>query len=345
MQDNIFVLPSRHVAAPRSAPNDLPAQLTPLIGREQEIQRACALLRQPEVRLLTLTGPGGVGKTRLSLKVAMGLPDDFADGLCFISLAPISDPDLLIPAIAQTLGLREAGDRPLLEQLKAYLQDQHLLLLLDNFEQVVDAAPKLADLLVFCPKLKMLVTSRAVLRIYGEQEFPIPPLAVPDLTQLPEGEDCTQYASVMLFLQRAQAIQPDFQLTGDNIRTIAEICARLDGLPLAIELAAARMKLLHPQALLARLGHRLPLLTGGAQNMPLRQQTLHNTIAWSYNLLDAGEQRLFRRLSVFVDGCTLEAIEFLCNALDNGATQVLDGVESLMNKSLLPQAVSMGNES
>ena len=323
----------------------MPTFLTSFIGREQEVAAACALLRQPEVRLLTLTGPGGVGKTRLSLKVAMGLLDDFADGLCFISLAPISDPDLLIPAIAQTLGLREAGDRPLLEQLKAYLQDQHLLLLLDNFEQVVDAAPKLADLLVFCPKLKMLVTSRAVLRIYGEQEFPIPPLAVPDLTQLPEGEDCTQYASVMLFLQRAQAIQPDFQLTGDNIRTIAEICARLDGLPLAIELAAARMKLLHPQALLARLGHRLPLLTGGAQNMPLRQQTLHNTIAWSYNLLDAGEQRLFRRLSVFVDGCTLEAIEFLCNALDNGAAHVLDGVESLMNKSLLQQAASEGNES
>ncbi|MFL5652582.1 MAG: protein kinase domain-containing protein [Ktedonobacteraceae bacterium] len=329
---------------PRST-RKMPISLTSFIGREQEVAAACALLRQPEVRLLTLTGTGGVGKTRLGLEVATSLLDDFADGVSFVPLAPVNDPDLVIPAIAQTLGLREAGDRPLQEQLKAYLQDQHRLLLLDNFEQVVAAALQLADLLVSCRELKILVTSRAVLRIYGEHEFPVLPLAVPDLTQLPEGEDFMQYASVMLFLERSQAIKPDFQLTRANARVIAEICARLDGIPLAIELAAARMKLLHPQALLARLEHRLQLLTGGAQNIPLRQQTLHNTIAWSYNLLNADEQRLFRRISVFVDGCTLEAIEFLCDTLDHGATQVLDGVESLMNKSLLQQGVSMGNES
>src|SRR5207248_308742 len=206
--------------------------------------------------------------------------------------------------------------------------DKRLLLLLDNFEQGVAAAAGLAELLASCPGLKMLVTSRAVLHLHGEHEFPVPPLALPDLNDLPQSQTLSQYAAVALFLERAQAARPDFELTPTNGRAIAEICVRLDGLPLAIELAAARIKLLSPQALLARLEHRLQILTGGARNVPVRQQTIRNTIAWSYNLLDEQEQRLFRRLSVFVGGCTLEAIEAVCTALDesHGATDILDGV-------------------
>src|SRR6266568_827031 len=284
---------------------NLPAQLTSLIGRAHELQALCTLLRQAEVRLVTLTGTGGVGKTRLSLQVATDLLDDFADGVCFVSLASISNPDLVTATIAQTLGIQEAGEQSVAELLHAYVRDKRLLLLLDNFEQIAEAAPRLVDLLVGCPGLKILVTSRAVLHIRGEHEFPVPPLALPDLTHLPEGEALAQYAAVALFLECAQTARPDLQLTPANTRTIAEICVRLDGLPLAIELAAARIKLLSPQALLARLEHRLQVLTSGARDVPVRQQTLRNTLAWSYDLLDAQEQRLFRRLSVFVGGYTL----------------------------------------
>src|SRR5713101_10036767 len=321
--------------------HNLPAQLTPLIGRRQEVAEVWALLQRPEVRLVTLTGLGGVGKTRLSLQVATDLLDDFADGVCFVPLAPISDPDLVVPTIAQALGIKEIGERLLLDLLKAYIRDKHLLLLLDNFEQVLLAVPELSNLLADCPQLKALVTSRAVLHIRGEHEFPVPPLALPDLTHLPESEMLSQYAAVALFLERAKAVRPDFQLTPANSHAIAEICVRLDGLPLAIELAAARIKLLPPQALLARLGQRLAVLTGGAKDVPARQQTLRNTIEWSYQLLDAQEQQLFRRLSAFVGGCTLEATEAVCDALDNnnGAVSVLDGVASLIDKSLLQQTV------
>src|SRR5437016_2316303 len=210
---------------------NLPAQLTSLIGREQEVVAACTLLQRPEVRLLTLTGTGGVGKTRLGLQVATDLLDNFVDGVCFVSLAPIREPELVIPAIVQTLGLWEPGDRSLLEHLKAYLQEKHLLLLLDNFEHIVVVAPVLVELLLACPRLKMLVTSRAVLHIQGEYEFLVPPLAVPDLKQPPEIEVLVQYAAVALFIQHAQAMKPDFQMSKVNAHAIAEICVRLDGLP------------------------------------------------------------------------------------------------------------------
>ncbi len=324
--------------------HNLPAQPTPLIGREQEVAAVCTLLHRPEVRLVTLTGTGGVGKTRLGLQVAADLLDDFADGVYFVPLAPISNSDLVVPSIAQTLGIKEAGERSLLDLLQAYVQDKHLLLLLDNFEQVVTAAPWLADLLAVCPHLKILVTSRAVLHIRAEHEFPVPPLALPDLTHLPESEALSQYAAVALFLQCAKTARPNFQVTPANTRTIAEICIRLDGLPLAIELAGARIKLLPPQALLTRLEHRLQVLTSGARDAPVRQQTLRNTLAWSYDLLNAEEQRLFRRLSVFARGCPLEAVEGLYTALGEMPTYVLDGVASLIDKSLLRQIEQEGEE-
>jgi predicted ATPase/DNA-binding CsgD family transcriptional regulator len=324
--------------------HNLPASVTPLIGREQEVAAACALLQRPEVRELTLTGTGGIGKTRLGLEVARELLEAFTDGVYFVPLASISDPTFVVATIAQALGIREARERPLLDLLKTFLQDKHLLLLLDNFEQVVAAAPVLSDLLAGCPHLKIVVTSRVVLHIQGEHEFPVPPLTLPDLAHLPENEALVQYPAVVLFLKRARAIKPGFVVTSANARVITEICARLDGLPLAIELAAVRIKLLPPQALLQRLEHRLQVLTSGTQDVPARQQTLRNTIAWSYQLLDAQEQRLFRRLCVFSGGCTLEAIESICGTPDDGALPVLERVAALIDKSLLQQMEPEGEE-
>jgi predicted ATPase/class 3 adenylate cyclase/DNA-binding CsgD family transcriptional regulator len=322
-----------------SRPNNLPVQPTALIGREKEVAALLHLLQREEVRLLTLTGPGGTGKTRLGLQVAAELIDMFSDGVYFVNLAPISDQDLVVPTIAQTLDVKEIAGQSLLNQLKASLHWKHLLLLLDNFEQVVDAAMDVAGLLAACPNLKVMVTSRMTLHMRGEQEFPVSPLALPDTQHLPDLVELPQYDAVALFVSRAQATKPKFQLTASNAPAIAEICVRLDGLPLAIELAAARIKLLPPQALLARLGQRLVVLTSGPRDTPARQQTLRNTIAWSYNLLEAQEQRLFRLLSVFVGGCTLEAIEVVCTALETStpAMSTLDGVASLIDKSILQQ--------
>src|SRR5260370_13243240 len=348
MLNNIYMLPTREPSEPKkTAPHHRPTELTPLIGRHQEVAAACSLLRRSQVRLLTLTGTGGVGKTRLALEVATALGEDFADGVSSVPLAPISDPDLVIPTIAQALGIREGGARSFLDLLQAFLRHKHLLLLLDNFEQVLPAASQLMELLAACPDLKLLVTSRAVLHVQGEQEFPVSPLALPNLKQLPEPEVLSDYAALALFLQRAQAVMPTFQLTEANARAIAEICVHLDGLPLAIELAAARVRLWRTEALLARLSQRLAVLTGGAQDVPARQQTLRDTIAWSYDLLTAQEQRLFRCLSVFVGGFTLEeagAVSKLSNETEPGAVSTLDVVGALLDKSLLLQSKQEGKE-
>ncbi len=327
-----------------SSPNNLPLQPTPFIGREKEVNAVQPLLLRDEVRLLTLTGPGGTGKTRLGLQVAAQLSDHFADGVFFVNLAPISDSTFVVPAIAGTLGLKETGEQPLHDLLQASLQDRQLLLLLDNFEQVLGAAEHVADLLAACPRLKVLVTSRAVLHVRGEQEFAVPPLAVPSPTHVPDLVALSQYEAVALFISRAQAVKPDFQVTHANALAVAEICAHLDGLPLAIELAAARVKLLPPQALLARLDQPLAVLTSRERDRPSRQQTLRNTIAWSYHLLDADEQRLFRRLSVFAGGCRLSAIEAMCSTLGDQVEPALDTVASLLDKSLLQQTEQEGEE-
>src|SRR6266516_4775935 len=327
-----------------SRPNNLPVQFTRLIGREQEVAAVQHLLQREDVHLVTLTGPGGTGKTRLGVQVAAESSDLFPDGVYFVNLAPISDAEFVVPAIAQTLGVREVADQSLPECLQEELQQKQVLLLLDNFEQVVSAALQVTDLLVACPKLKLLVTSREVLRVRAEHEFAVPPLALPDPTHLRDLAALSHYAAVTLFIQRAQAVKLSFQVTPANARTIAEICVRLDGLPLAIELAAARVKLFPLQALLARLDQRLQVLTSGARDAPRRQQSLRNTIAWSYDLLHAEEQQLFRRLSVFVGGCTLEAIEAVCSVLDAGVVSVLSGIASLIDKSLLQQTEQEGEE-
>ncbi len=318
--------------------HNLPVQPTSLIGRAQEVTTIQHLLRREDVRLLTLTGPGGIGKTRLGLQVAAALSETFTDGVYFVNLAPLSDPTLVVSAIAQTMGILEMGGQLLLERLKEHLQQQQVLLLLDNFEQVVGAAVQVAGLLSACPQLKVLVTSREVLHVRAEHEFAVPPLALPDPRHLADLAALAQYEAVALFLERARATKPDFQLTATNARAIAEICARLDGLPLAIELAAARIKLLPPQVLLARLGQRLVVLTSRTQDMPARHQTLRHTIAWSYDLLNAQEQHLFRRLAVFVGGWTLEAVEAVSTAVADTDADMLEGMAFLLDKSLLPLA-------
>ena len=357
---------------PPAPPTNLPAQPTPLVGREREVAAVLARLREPGVRMVTLTGPGGTGKTRLALAAAEALLERFPDGTYFVDLAPLRDAARVTDAIAQTLGLRETGDEPLRDVLVRYLQRRALLLVLDNFEHVLAAAAQVADLLAACPTLQVLVTSRAPLRLRWEHEIRVPPLAVPGAVSsrqpavgggnaahgerpaLLESEELLEYAAVRLFVERARATGSGFVLDREDTVTVAEICRRLDGLPLAIELAAARTRFLPPEALLPRLGGaygRTPLqiLTGGARDTPARQQTLRDTIAWSYDLLRAEEQDLFRCVGVFAGGCTMEAAAAVFAA--GGTSQegphpddVLDLLAALIESSLLLQESGAGGE-
>jgi predicted ATPase/transcriptional regulator with XRE-family HTH domain len=355
-------LVSSHGAPPGQLPGfdsalryPLPVPLTPLIGRSRDVASVCAALQRADVRLLTLLGPPGVGKTRLSLQVASDLRAAFPTGVCFVALAPIRDPDLVPAIIARALDVHEAGDRPLVESLQAYLRDKQLLLVLDNIEQVVAAAPVITELLAGAPDLKVLSTSRIALHLSGEHEYAVPALELPDLLHLPSVEALIECPAVALFQARAQAVQPNFVVSGANAQAVAAICHRLDGLPLVIELAATRSKVFTPEALLARLDQRLPLLSSGARDLPPRQQTLRSAIAWSYDLLSAAEQTLFERLGVFGGGCTFEAAEAICGSWELGVgswgdeaatptpisqlpTPMLDGLTSLIDQSLVQQA-------
>lgn len=303
-----------------SSPTNLPAQPTPLVGREVELAELRRLLRLPDVRLVTLTGPGGTGKTRLALQVAAELLETFAAGVYFVALAPIRDPSLVLPETAATLGLREQAGQSIEETLAEYLRDKELLLLLDNLEQLVDAAPRLAELLASVPRLKLLVTSRSPLRIAAERQYPLETLADDD--------------ALGLFVARAQAVRPDFALDGRR-DTIVEICNRLDNLPLAIELAASRVRVVPAETILARLERRLKVLTGGARELPERQQTLRAAIDWSYELLSTDERMLFRHLAVFAGGWTLDAAGALCDPLPDLSLDVFDGMTSLVDRSLV----------
>ncbi|MFN8474704.1 MAG: tetratricopeptide repeat protein [Anaerolineae bacterium] len=316
-------------------PNNLPAQLTTLVGRERETAAIANLLARERVRLVTLIGAGGAGKTRVGLQVGADLIDVFEHGVYFVPLAPVSDPGLFFPAIAATLGLREEGTRPLRDTVADYLRDKRLLLILDNFEQLMPAAPHVADMLTACPEISALVTSRSLLRIRGEREFEIPPMRVPVLGSLPSAEHLLDYDAVRLFVERAQAVQEGFWVTPENRRAVAEICSRLDGLPLAIELAAARIKLMAPDTLLARLSSRLKTLTGGPRDLPARQQTIRNTIAWSHDLLNDEERVIFRRLSIFTGGFTLDAAEAVCAGVGELDVDTLDGITALVDNSLV----------
>jgi predicted ATPase/DNA-binding SARP family transcriptional activator len=353
--------------SPSHPAHNLPAQTTPLIGREAELAQLADLLQQPTYRLITLSGPGGIGKTRLALQVAAELLDDFADGVCFVALAPITDPALVVPAIAMALGVQESPAQPLLKSLTVYLRAKQLLLVLDNVEQVSAAAPFIAELLGAASQLTVLVTSREVLCLYGEHEFPVPPLSLPDVRRLPALLDLNQYEAVRLFVARAQAVHPDFAVTDETAPAVAEICQRLDGLPLAIELAAARIRLLSLQAMLQRLDSPLTFLTGGRRDLPARHQTLRATIDWSYNLLPTGEQQLLAQLAVFMGGWTITAaaavlsFEFtvLSSKADNSKLKtmpssaakgqnseldILDGLEALVAKSLVRRQPAGGQE-
>ena len=296
------------------------------------------------MRLVTLTGPGGIGKTRLSVQVTAELVEAFPDGVWLVRLSRLTDPALVLPTIAQTLGLKEQGSHSMADLLRTHLAQKRLLLLLDNVEQVVGAAPEVAGLLAASPGLKVLATSRVPLHLRGEREYALGPLPLPDPGHLPAAQELSQYAAVALFIERAQETKPDFAVTSANAPAIAAICARLDGLPLAIELAAARVRVLPPEALLARLSAQLSaqlqLLTGGARDLEVRQQTMRATIAWSEDLLAPSERVLFRRLAVFVGGCTLEAADAVCAAPEGAeplGQDVLDGLSTLVEQSLVQQ--------
>ena len=323
------------------APNNLPVQLTSFIGRKKELAEARALLDR--TRLLTLVGPGGTGKSRLSLELAAEVMDAFGDGVWFVRLAPLTDPALVASTIAGTLGLVVPPSRTPLQHLVEHLRGKRVLLVIDNFEQVVAAATDVAEILRECPGVKVMVSTRIVLRVSGEQEYPVPPLALPDPKDVPDVEELARSEAIQLFVERARAARPDFMLTQENARAVVGIVAQLDGLPLAIELAAARVKILTPQAIMERLGSGLGLLQSSARDLPARQATLQGAIAWSYDLLDTGLRRLFQQLSVFRGGAALEQIEAVCGPAGEIGRDVLDGVAELVDQSLL-RRVESGSE-
>ncbi len=323
-----------------ATPNNLPTRLTTFLGRDREIRDVGDLL--VDHRLVTLTGPGGTGKTRLSLEVATGALRHYPDGVYFVELASITDPALVPSTIAQSLSLPDRGGRTTMDRLIDHIGEKRMLVVLDNFEQVLGAATSVNDLLRASPNLALLVSSRSALHLSGEQEYPVPPLGVPDPAHLPSLAMLSQYEAVALFIERARAVKPAFEVTNENAPAVAEICVRLDGLPLAIELAAARIRVLTPQAMLARIGDRLGLLSGGARDLPERQQTLRGAIAWSHDMLDETDRALFAGLSVFVGGAGLDAIESVCG--DEVTGEVLEALESLVEKSLVRQAEGVSGD-
>ena len=323
-------------------PSNLPPQVTSFIGRAREVEEASALVRRSH--LVTLTGPGGTGKTRLALVVAERLTAEFPGGAFFVDLSALAEPSLIPTTVAQALGVREEAARPILESLEAHLRDLRVLVVLDNLEQLVKGASVIGQLLQAAPRLAILVTSREVLHLRGEQEYPVPPLDVPDPAHLPPLEAFSQYDAVALFIQRAQAVRPDFRVDNENAPAVAAICARLDGLPLAIELAAARVKLFAPEAILSRLENRLTLLTSPTRDIPERQRTLRGAIDWSHDLLDPTEQALFRRLAIFVGGFSLDSAQAVCNVDGEFGIDMLDALAAFVDKSLLRQAEGPAGE-
>ena len=314
-------------------PNNLPTQLTSFVGREAEVREVRRLLKNS--RLLTLTGPGGTGKTRLALQAAAEVSADFPDGVYFVGLSSVVDPQLVLPVVMQTLGVQEAAGQSPVDQLAAALKNRKVLLVLDNFEQLVPAGTAVAELLHATSETKVVVTSRAVLHVYGEHEYPVPPLGLPDMRAHVSLESMSQYESVKLFIERALAVKPDFTVTNENAPALAQVTTELDGLPLAIELAAARVKLFSPQAMLPRLEKRLALLRSGPRDLPGRQQTLRGAIEWSYDLLDAAQKRLFARFSIFARGARLTDAETVCGQPAELGMEVLDGLTALADQSLL----------
>lgn len=336
-QLNIEGLPAEFppIRALDTRPNNLPTQPTPLVGREVQVSEAIDLFSISHIRLLTFVGPGGVGKTRLALEVAANLTDRFEDGVYFVNLAPISSAELVAPVIAGTLSVPEVSAESAAESLKDFLKNRQILLVLDNLEHLTSCAPLIADLLSVAPGLSVIATSREALRLRGEHEYPVPPLGLPDPKRQPTPDTLLSSEAARLFVQRAQAVKPGFAVSKSNAPALAEILYRLDGLPLAIELAAVRVKLFSVPEMLQRLQGRFKLLSGGLSDLPARQQNLYNTIEWSYELLDEREQKLFRRLSVFAGGCALPAAEAVCDVNGDLSIDLVDGMSSLVDKSLL----------